>query len=94
MCCDHTIFALQRNIFAIQIYGFKAHNKFLLYGSYGNWCDNVYVVGASVNDFMFAYLLHASVILMAQVVVLLVVVFAIFEVSCYHSDICTQSLTD
>ena len=42
--------------------------------------------GASVNDFMFAYLLHASVILMVQVIILLVVVFAIFRVSCYHGD--------
>ena len=46
----------------------------------------VTLLGASVNDFIFAYLLHASVILMAQVIVLLVVVFAIFQVSCYHSD--------
>ena len=45
-----------------------------------------------MNDFMFAYLLHASVILMAQVVILLVVVFAIFRVSCYHSDMYTLSI--
>ena len=38
------------------------------------------LIGASVTDFIFAFTLHASVILMAQVTVLLIVVFAIFQV--------------
>ena len=40
-----------------------------------------------MTDFMFAYSLHAAVILMLHVVILLTVVFAIFEVSYYRGDI-------